>query len=77
MKMDSILKRKNSVLLVFLIVVCTIPLFVKNTYALKVINNVMIYSIIALSINLIVGFSGQLDLEDRRLPGSADIFQLL
>ena len=77
MKMDSILKRKNSVLLVFLIVVCTIPLFVKNTYALKVINNVMIYSIIALSINLIVGFSGQLDFGRSAFAGIGGYFSLL
>ena len=77
MKMDSILKRKNSVLLVFLIVVCTIPLFVKNTYALKVINNVMIYSIIALSINLIVGFSGQLDFGRSAFAGIGGYFSAI
>lgn len=46
---------------VFAAAVVLIPLYVTNTYALKIICNVMLYSIIALSVNLIVGFCGQLD----------------
>jgi len=45
-----------------LLVLCIIfPLFVTNSYALTIACNVLVYSVIALSINLIVGFSGQLD----------------
>lgn len=43
------------------VLVVTIPLYVHNTYVLKILCNVMLYSIIALSTNLIVGFCGQLD----------------
>ncbi len=45
-----------------LLVVCVVfPWAITNSYALTIACNVMIYSVIALSINLIVGFSGQLD----------------
>lgn len=37
------------------------PLVVTNNYFLRVANMVLLYSIVALSINLIVGFCGQLD----------------
>jgi branched-chain amino acid transport system permease protein len=40
---------------------CLIPLVVRNDYHLRVLNMVLLYSIVALSINLIVGFCGQLD----------------
>lgn len=43
------------------LMVVSVPLYVHNTYVLKVLCNVMLYSIIALSANLIVGFCGQLD----------------
>ena len=59
--MDNLRIRKNVILALFLIIVVCIPLFVKNSYYLHVIVMVFIYSIVALSINLIVGFSGQLD----------------
>lgn len=39
-----------------------IPLAVTDQYMLRVVNMVLLYSTIALSINLIVGFSGQLDM---------------
>ncbi len=50
----------------FLLAACCVcllllPLVVTNSYMLKVVNNVMLYSIVALSINLIVGFCGLLD----------------
>lgn len=61
MEKKKFLTKKNMVVIIFLILFCFVPEVVTNTYALKVINNVMIYSIIALSINLIVGYSGQLD----------------
>lgn len=40
---------------------CLIPLVVTNDYHLRVLNMALLYSIVALSINLIVGISGQLD----------------
>ena len=42
-------------------VACLIPLLVTNDYHLRVLNMALLYSIVALSINLIVGISGQLD----------------
>lgn len=41
--------------------IIAIPLYIHNTYVLKILCNVMLYSIIALATNLIVGFCGQLD----------------
>ncbi len=57
------LKKKPAALAkaAFAAAVVLIPLYITNTYALKIICNVMLYSIIALSVNLIVGFCGQLD----------------
>jgi branched-chain amino acid transport system permease protein len=40
---------------------CLIPLVVTNDYYLRVLVMALLYSIVALSINLIVGISGQLD----------------
>jgi branched-chain amino acid transport system permease protein len=42
-------------------VACLIPLVVRNDYHLRVLNMTLLYSVVALSINLIVGISGQLD----------------
>jgi branched-chain amino acid transport system permease protein len=42
-------------------VACLIPLVVTNDYYLRVLVMALLYSIVALSINLIVGISGQLD----------------
>ena len=54
-------KTKLLLLVVFLVVILLLPFVVPNTYALKVLNNVMLYSVIALSVNLILGFCGLLD----------------
>ena len=53
--------KKNISVIVLLLLVCLIPMVITNTYTLKIFCNVMLYAIIAMSINLIVGFSGQLD----------------
>ncbi len=45
-----------------LLVAAFIPLVFTDEYVRRVINMVLLYSIVALSINLIVGFSGQLDM---------------
>jgi len=47
--------------LIFAVITMFIPLIVKDEYQLRIVNIVLLYSIIALSINLIVGFAGQLD----------------
>jgi branched-chain amino acid transport system permease protein len=52
---------KAIILIAFFILVIALPFIIKNEYAIRVVNMCMIYSIVALSINLIVGFSGQLD----------------
>lgn len=54
-------KIKMIVLSAFLLIMVCIPFVVSNTYVLKVLNNVMLYSIVALSVNLILGFCGLLD----------------
>ena len=61
--MKKLVQAKTKLLLlgVFLVVILLLPFVVPNTYALKVLNNVMLYSVIALSVNLILGFCGLLD----------------
>ena len=59
--MNKKLDKKTIAALLFIIVVLLIPMAVSNSYTLRILCNVMIYSIIALSINLIVGYCGQLD----------------
>lgn len=54
-------KRKAIAVLAMLAVLLVLPLLIKNTYVLKVLNNIFLYSIIALSVNLILGFTGMLD----------------
>ncbi|MCX7615431.1 MAG: branched-chain amino acid ABC transporter permease [Clostridiales bacterium] len=59
---------------VLLAVFCMVPWVINNTYIIKVISNAMLYSIIALSINLIVGFSGQLDFGRSAFAGLGGYF---
>ena len=47
--------------LVIALLALAIPLIIENDYYLRVINMVLLYSVVALSINLVVGFCGQLD----------------
>jgi len=57
--------RKNKKInygLIIVIIAMFIPFIIREEYQLRVINMVLLYSIIALSINLIVGFAGQLDM---------------
>ena len=61
MKKGVNLKTRTFILLAFLVMMFCIPLFVTNTYILKVLNNVMLYAVIVLSVNLILGFCGLLD----------------
>ena len=61
MKKGVNLKIRATVLPVFLVLMFCIPVFVTNTYILKVLNNVMLYAVIVLSVNLILGFCGLLD----------------
>ena len=48
--MKKLVQAKTKLLLlgVFLVVILLLPFVVPNTYALKVLNNVMLYSVIAL-----------------------------
>jgi len=48
--------------LIFVVITMFIPFIAKDEYQLRVINMVLLYSIVALSINLIVGFAGQFDM---------------
>jgi len=48
--------------LIIVIIAMFIPFIVRDEYQLRVINMVLLYSIVALSINLIAGFAGQLDM---------------
>jgi branched-chain amino acid transport system permease protein len=60
--MINIKNRKiNYVNLLIFLVVIFIPFITKDEYQLRIINMVLLYSIVALSINLIVGFAGILD----------------
>ena len=53
--------KKHICVIVLLVAATILPFIITNSYTLRILTNVCIYSIIALSINLIVGFSGQLD----------------
>ena len=64
----------NIIKVIFAVAVLLIPFYITNTYALKIICNVMLYSIIALSVNLIVGFCGQLDFGRAAFAGLGLIF---
>ena len=59
------MSKNKKIFMVFFVMlmlaVISVPFYVHNTYVLKILCNVMLYSIIALSTNLIVGFCGQLD----------------
>jgi len=47
--------------LIFAVVTIFTPFIVKDEYQLRIVNMVLLYSIVALSINLIIGFAGILD----------------
>jgi branched-chain amino acid transport system permease protein len=53
------------------------PFLITNSYVIKIISNVLLYSIIALSVNLIVGFSGQLDFGRSAFAGIGAYFSAL
>ena len=59
------------------VILVLVPFVITNTYVLKIISNVMLYSIIALSINLIVGFSGQLDFGRSAFAGIGAYFSAI
>jgi len=74
MKSDNKADMKKLALFAFLVLFLAIPQVVHNTYMLKVIINVMLYSIIALSVNLIVGFCGLLDFGRSAFAGLGTYF---
>lgn len=53
--------RKNALVIILLVLVACVPFIITDTYFLKVIGNVMIYAVIAMSVNLLTGFTGQVD----------------
>ena len=58
--MDTLSKNKKSLLL--LVFALAVPLIVRDEYHIRVMNVFYTYAVVALSINLIVGFCGQLDM---------------
>ncbi|MGX8702573.1 branched-chain amino acid ABC transporter permease [Caproiciproducens sp.] len=60
--LNQIKKHRALSYIALLIIFAAIPNFIKDDYVIRIINMCMIYSIVALSINLIVGISGQLDM---------------
>lgn len=71
------LKLKTIFLIVFLFVYACTPLIITNNYVLRVINNIMLYSIMALSVNLIMGFCGMLDFGRSAFVGIGTYFYAL
>lgn len=61
MKTVENLKMRNLFKLILLLLIVCLPLMICNGYYLKVLGNVMLYSIVAMSVNLLTGFSGQVD----------------
>lgn len=70
-------KKRIFLIAAMFVAVCLIPWVITNSYTLKVVCNVMLYSIIALSINLIVGFCGQLDFGRSAFAGLGGYFSAI
>lgn len=70
-------KKQSGLLAAALVIVCFIPWVITNSYTLKIICNCMLYGIIAMSVNLIVGFSGQLDFGRSALAGLGGYFSCI
>ncbi|TQI66995.1 branched-chain amino acid ABC transporter permease [Clostridium sp. KNHs216] len=71
------IKLKTPLLIVFLLVYACTPLIITNNYVLRIINNIMLYSIMALSVNLIMGFCGMLDFGRSAFVGIGTYFYAL
>ena len=54
-------KSKYILPIIVIALAAVLPMVIKDQYIIRVLNMAMLYSIIALSVNLIVGISGQLD----------------
>lgn len=54
-------EKKLYLIILITLILCFLPLMIKSQYVIRVIVMALLYSIVALSINLIVGFCGQLD----------------
>jgi branched-chain amino acid transport system permease protein len=73
----NIFNRKFALYAALALFVCLIPWGIQNAYIMKVMCNVLIYSIIALSVNLIVGISGQLDFGRSAFAGLGGYFSAI
>ncbi len=60
--MNIDIKKGNKISILVVIFAIFLPLVVKNEYFIRVINVFFLYSVVALSINLIVGICGLLDM---------------
>jgi branched-chain amino acid transport system permease protein len=60
--MNITANNRKLITLAVILAACALPLVITDEYALRVLNVFFIYSVVALSINLIVGFCGQLDM---------------
>ena len=61
LKMNS--KKRMSIVIAFLVLIVSIPfIFAGNAYALRTCILAMIYIVLALSLNFVVGFAGQLSM---------------
>jgi len=58
--MDAMLKNKSRILL--LAFALSLPMIITDEYWIRILNVFYTYAVVALSINLIVGFCGQLDM---------------
>ena len=61
-------KIRIALFVLLLIVVATLPLYVKNQYIVRVATLCVMYSAFALSLNLITGFMGQVSLGHAAFP---------
>lgn len=71
------INKTNAFTIILGIAILTMPFYIHNSYTLKIVCNVMLYSIIALSVNLIVGFCGQLDFGRAAFAGLGAYFSAI
>jgi|GEM_PF-4841963 len=68
--MMNLAANRKMITIAAILAACALPLVITDEYALRVLNVFFIYSVVALSINLIVGFCGQLDSGQGRFHGA-------
>ena len=55
----------------FAVILLSVPLWIGNPYYLHIVIMAGIFGVLALSLNLLLGYTGQLSLGTRRSSGSA------